>query len=233
MARIPAARNLWPAACNLWPAARNPHFSQTTAQEIGSALTTIFFLLFINDLPDGISTNIRLFADDCILYTNVASPEDAGRLQADLDKLTEWQNKRQMDFNAKKCYVLHITHTKIPQKFTYTLNNTELQETQTHTYLGVDLSCDLKWNSHINRIASKANRTLGFLRRNLHQCPTQIKDTAYKTLVRPILEYCSFVWDPHTSTLIKQLESIKTRAARFVSRVYSRKNSVTAIKQLN
>ena len=197
----------------------------------GTVTGPLFFLLFINDLPDGISTNVRLFADDCILYTNVASPEDAGRLQADLDKLTEWQDKWQMDFNAKKCYVLRITHAKQPQKYTYTLNNTELQETQTHTYLGVDLSHDLTWNSHINRIATKANRTLGFLRRNIYQCPTHIKDMAYKTLVRPILDYCSSVWDPHTSTLIKQLESIQNRAARFVSGVYTRKSSVTAIKQ--
>ena len=68
----------------------------------GTVTGPLFFLFFINDLPDGISTNVRLFADDCILYTNVASLEDAGRLQADLDKLTEWQDKWQMDFNAKK-----------------------------------------------------------------------------------------------------------------------------------
>ena len=52
----------------------------------GTVTGPLFFLLFINDLPDGISTNVRLFADDCILYTNVANQEDAGRLQTDLDK---------------------------------------------------------------------------------------------------------------------------------------------------
>ena len=67
--------------------------------------------------------------------------------------------------------------------------------------------------------------------RNLYQYLTHIKDMAYKTLVQPVLEYCSSVWDPHTSTLIKQLESIQNRAARFVSRVYSRKSSVTASRQ--
>ena len=53
--------------------------------------------------------------------------------------------------------MLRITHAKVPQKFTYTLNNTELQETQTYTYLGVDLSHGLTWNSHIKRITTKAN----------------------------------------------------------------------------
>ena len=107
----------------------------------GTVTGPSFFLRFINfmksrknnDLPDSISTNVRLFANDCILYTNVASPKDAGRLQADLDKLTEWQDKWQIDFNAKICYVLRITYAKQPQEYTYTLNNTELQETQTHT----------------------------------------------------------------------------------------------------
>ena len=87
-----------------------------------------------------------------------------------------------MDFNAKKCYVLRITHAKQPQKYTYTLNNSELQETQTHTYLGVDLSHDLTWNSHINRIATKANRTLGFLRKTYINAPLILRTWRTKPL---------------------------------------------------
>ena len=152
------------------------------------------FLLFINDLPNRISSNVRLFPDDCILYNRVSGPNGAAKLQKDLDTLTEWQNKWQMEFNASKCYVLRVTHaTKNTQQFSYSLNNTILQETKSHTHLGVDLSHDFKWNSHINRIAAKANKTLGFLKRNLYSCSQQIKCMSYKTLVRPVLEFCSSV----------------------------------------
>ena len=44
---------------------------------------------------------------------------------------------------------------------------------------------------------TKANRTLDFLRHNLSSCPQDVKETAYKGLVRPVLEYASPVWDPH------------------------------------
>ena len=197
----------------------------------GTVTGPLDFLLFINDLPESLSCNVRLFADDCILYTNISSDEDAARLQEDLDRLTQWQNTWQMMFNPDKCYVLRVTHSRSPQVFAYKLNNTVLKEADSHTYLGVDISSDLTWNSHINRITSKANKSLGFLRWNLYSCSKQIKEMAYKSLVRPILEYSSPVWDPHMKTLAKQLEAVQNRAARFVSGVYSRKSSITSIKQ--
>ena len=43
---------------------------------------------------------------------------------------------------------------------------------------------------------SEPNRTLGFLRRNLYSCPQEVKEAAYKGLVRPVLDYGSSVWDP-------------------------------------
>ena len=62
-------------------------------------------------------------------------------------------------------------------------------------YLGVTISKDLKWNTHVtSNVCTKANRTLGFLRRILLPCPQDIKEMAYKGLVLPILEYASSVW---------------------------------------
>ena len=52
------------------------------------------------------------------------------------------------------------------------------------------------WNTHISNICTKANRTLGFLRRTLFSCPQNVKEAAYKGMVRPILQYGSSVWDP-------------------------------------
>ena len=197
----------------------------------GTVTGPLMFLMFINDLPGNISSNVRLFADDCILYRTVSRPSDANILQADLDTLTKWQFDWQMMFNAKKCYVLSVTHSKAPLKFTYNLNHTQLQATTNHTYLGVSLTHDLSWSSHINNTTAKANRSLGFLRRNLCSCSKNIKDMAYKTLVRPILEYCSSVWDPHTQNLINQVEAVQNRAARFVSGIYGRNTSITQIKK--
>ena len=86
--------------------------------------------------------------------------------------------------------------------------------------LGVTITNDLKWNTHISNICTKANRTLGFLRRTLFSCPQNVKEAAYKGMVRPILEYGSLVWDPHPDKLKKELEKVQNRAARFVTRNY-------------
>ena len=87
-------------------------------------------------------------------------------------------------------------------------------------YLGVTITNDLKWNTHISNICTKANITLGFLRRTLFSCPQNVKEAAYKGMVRPILEYGSSVWNPHPDKLQEELQTVQTRAARFVARNY-------------
>ena len=77
----------------------------------------------------------------------------------------------------------------------------------------ITITNDLKWNTHISNICTKANRTLGFLRRTLFSCPQNVKEAAYKGMVRPILEYGSSVWDPHPDKLQEELEKVQNRAA--------------------
>ena len=50
---------------------------------------------------------------------------------------------------------------------------------------------------------------------------------AYKALVRPRLEYCASVWDPHTQCAVQRLEMVQRRAARYVMRRYHNTSSVT------
>ena len=68
----------------------------------------------------------------------------------------------------------------------------------------------------------KANRTLGVLRRNLSACPQDVKESVYKGLVHPDLEYgtCSSVWDPLGIRLQEELEKVQRWAARFVTGNY-------------
>ena len=123
-----------------------------------------------------------------------------------------------MRFQPVKCNMMQRTkkHNKI--QASYTLEGTVLENVDSIKYLGVKITGDLKWNSHIRNVCSNANRTLGFLRRNLFSCPQDVKEAAYKSLVRPILEYGSTVWDPHCNRLNDELENVQKRAARFVTR---------------
>ena len=84
----------------------------------------------------------------------------------------------------------------------------------------------MRWDAHVNNITGKANRTLGFLRRNLNISNIKIKQQAYHSLVRPILEYGSSVWNPYTDTLTNKIEAVQRRAARFVLQRYRRTSSV-------
>ena len=94
------------------------------------------------------------------------------------------------------------------------------------TYLGLELTQNLSWNSHVDKITSTANRTLGFIRRNLKYAPLPAKELAYKSFVRPQLEYCCSIWDPHQATIKNKIEMVQRRAARFVTKRYNNRSSV-------
>ena len=98
----------------------------------------------------------------------------------------------------------------------YILHGKTLATADSVKYLGVTITSDLRWNKHIHTITSKANRTLGFLKRNLKINSTALKSTAYKTLIRPSFEYACTVWDPYTQGNNYKLEMVQRRAARFV-----------------
>ena len=89
------------------------------------------------------------------------------------------------------------------------------------------MSEDLKWSSHINNITGKSNQTLGFLRRNLKQCPQQLKELSYIALVCSVADYCRPIWDPYLQKDITALEKVQHRAARFVKGDYKWDSSVT------
>ena len=108
----------------------------------------------------------------------------------DLDQLCSWKRRWQMKFNTEKCFTLKVSNSHSPFTHSYSLNNTPLAETTSHTYLGVELSNNLKWNKHVDHITAKGNRSLGFINCNLNRCTEDIKSLAYRSLVRPSLEYC-------------------------------------------
>ena len=204
-----------------------------------SVLGPVLFLIYINDLPEYVSNStVWLFADDILLYLTIHNSSNCDKLQEDLNNLERWESDWQMSFHPQKCEVIHITTKKTPVLHSYCLHGHTLSSVPQIKYLGVYISQDLKWNSHINSTFSKANQTLGFLKQILRISSSSVKEKAYKSLVHPKLEYCSTVWDPKCITnpkngdktshrLVYQLEMVQRRAARWVTGRYHNTSSVS------
>ena len=120
-----------------------------------------------------------------------------------------------MKFNPEKCYVIHVTKKKIPFKFNYKLHNHILQPVDNSKHLGLTISNDLDWGPHINNITTKANTTLGFLRRYMKN-----GTCTYTSPLRPVVDYSSPVWNPSKKQQISQVEQIQRKAARYVFNDY-------------
>ena len=177
--------------------------------------------LVVNDITLDIESEIRLFADDCVCYREIKDEEDTVQLQRDIDRLGFWARKWGMRFQPVKCNMMQLTRKRIKKiHASYTLEGTDLENVESIKYLGVTITNDLIWNTHVCNVCTKANRTFGFLRRNLHACPQEVKEAAYNRLGRPVLEYGSWVWDPLGVVLQEELESVQKRAARFVTENY-------------
>ena len=111
----------------------------------GSVLGPMLFLLFINDLPDKITPNSRLSADDCIVYRLIKGISDCEALQEDLNMLAEWETKWGKAFHPQKFSVLSVTRSCTPTRFDYQLKGHILKLQDSTKYLGVDLQSSLSW----------------------------------------------------------------------------------------
>jgi len=141
----------------------------------------------------------------------IRNKADCIRLQEDLNLLYKWSVLWLMDFNPFKCEFLWITNKKNPIVYQYYIDNSIIKQATHSKYLGVTIDERLTWNEHILTIANKARHVN--LRRNVYQCSPYVKCNLYESMVRPIIEYASPIWDPHSALSINRLVSIQHSAA--------------------
>ena len=177
----------------------------------GSVLGPILFTIFINDLPDHISTQCKIFADDTKIYS---PSRNNNSIQKDLDELQKWSEKWQLPFNTNKCKCMY--YGKNNPKCKYYLNDSLIQECSEEKDLGITFDPSLKFNIHINNIINKANQVLGIIRRNFNYLMATDLIKLYKSLVRPHLEYGQSVWSPYLIKNIKSLERVQKRVTKLV-----------------
>ena len=183
-------------------------------------LGPLLFLLFINDLPDGLKSFVSLFADDLKLVVN---SEHSVLTQCDIDKLNDWEQNWLLRFNVQddKCKVLHIG--KDNPRNTYFMNGVPLPDVQSEKDLGVFTTTDLTWGLNIEKSVNKAKAVVGWITRNIICRNKFVMLNVYKTLVRPHLEYAVQVWNLPAShgnwKLINKLEDVQRSFTRLIDSI--------------
>ena len=130
----------------------------------GSVLGPILFLVYINDLEEGVTGKILKFADDTKLFRKVKEIGDKQNLQDDIDKLVKWSEKWQMLFNGK-CKCLHTGSGNTGMN--YEMGGTILSKTVKEKDLGVTMNANMKVSEQCRIAASKGNQVLGMIRRSI------------------------------------------------------------------
>jgi hypothetical protein len=155
-----------------------------------------------------------LFADD--LKASAVDPDSTPRpLQVYLGRLDVYGNANGLDLAINKCYVLHIGLSN--PRLEYTCHDVPLlSTTEPVRDLGVYMTSDLCFKEHIKSIVSSASRRLFCLLKAVRCRDPVLLAKLFNVYVRPILEYCSPVFNPTSVMLIDELEKVQRRASRLI-----------------
>ena len=155
----------------------------------GSVLGPLLFLVFINDLPDNLICNPKLFADDVSLnavmshYTN--STEN---IENDLKLIHDWSVKWKMVFNpdiTKPAEEVLFTNRISTIYSPISSDDIAIKYVDDHKHLGLVLDSKLIFNKHIDEKISIANRGIGIIRRLYHYLPRKTPIQIYKSFKTP------------------------------------------------
>jgi hypothetical protein len=118
---------------------------------------------------------------------------------------------------------------EVPIPSSYTLHGQTLESVRDAKPLGVTITNNLHWGNHVWSVAAKATTINAFTHRNLKGCTTNVQTHCYKSMVRPILEYASSVWDPHQQGLVSALEAVQRRSSRRILGDFSPQSSASSM----
>ena len=180
----------------------------------GSVLGPLVFN--INDLHLHLRSKIFQYADETFLFRVINDDSHVQFLRKDLATLHWWSENNALQLNPQKCQVMCISRRKNKQSPEYFVSNTRLSTATSLRLLGVQISSDLTWNEQVSSVTKKCNKLLGSLRTVVGNQNQNILLTLYRSIVLPIIDFCSPVWLVLRKNHINNLETIQRRATRFI-----------------
>ena len=165
----------------------------------GSVLGPLLFLVYVNDLEEGLKSQVKFFADDTSLFSIVRDPlVSSFELNHDLDLISKWAFQWKMSFNPDPTKaaeeILFSCKRASPVHPPIYFNNIEVKRVNDHKHLGLVLDSRLSFANHIKEKIGKARKGIGVIKHVAHYLPIKSLDQIYKMHVRPHLDYCDTIF---------------------------------------
>ena len=201
----------------------------------GSVLGPLFFLVYINDIQGALQeTNLRLYADDTVLYhSGVNATEATKPLQKGLDKFCEWCTSNKLSVNAQKTKVMAFgsrSKVKKAKNLAVFMNGEKLQTVPTYKYLGLILDSTLNYNHHIMTVVRTVLHKMTLLAKMKKYLKTDVAVHIYKSLLLPYLDYSDIVFHRSNSGNLDKLQRLQNRCLRICLGVERNFDSMKAHK---
>ena len=181
-------------------------------------LGPLLFLIYINDLPDGITSICKIFADDTSLFSKVLDVnESTKKLNLDLEKISEWAFQWKMHFNPdpnkQANEVIFSRKSKVHSHPPLTFNNNDVKKCPHQKHLGIILDSKLDFNIHVDNKIKKCYKMIGIIKRLSVSAPRKALLTIYKSFIRPHLDYGVILYDkPENQKFQNKFEKIQYKA---------------------
>jgi hypothetical protein len=175
----------------------------------GSVLSSLLFIIYINDLPDVIRhSKIFLYADDVKILRRIDCRMDCLLFQQDLDAIATWCSTWQLKLNISKCIYIRFGLAERP-RIDYHISGILLPSSLSCKDLGVLFDSKLTFSEHCSTIANRGFARANMLLKCFHSRDRNLQIGLFNTFVRPILEYNSPVWSPHFTKDINAIERVQ------------------------
>ena len=185
----------------------------------GSVLGPLLFLIFVREIPSLISseTLVLQFADDLKLLRVVSSELDVEMLERDIRSVLRWSEVHCMPLNRNKCKIVEFGKSDVHAMKIASLSDFSFfHVVDAERDLGVIFDSKLNFDSHVKSITNKANFALHRVSTTFRRLDCKRFLILYKSFVRPLLEFCSPVWNPSNKNLSNLIEKIQKRATKLV-----------------
>ena len=185
----------------------------------GSVIGPLLFLVLISDIDKDVSSCTSSFADDTRVMKSILNEEDCRVLQSDLLKVFNWSTDNNMTFNDSKFELLRYgPNQDIKCSTSYLRRDGEKIEEKEHVRdLGVTMSNSANFTEHIEKVVESARDMCSWILRTFKSRSPELMLTTWKSLVLPILDYCSQLWCPISKGEIRKLERIQQSFTRKIS----------------